>query len=51
MSSVNPLSFGRRTGTVRRYRGGTENRSIFLTLSREIPKCLAIARAYPFPAR
>ena len=45
MSSVNPLSFGRRTRTVRRYPGGTENCSIFLTLSRETPKCFAAARS------
>ena len=45
MSSVNPSSFGRRTCAVRRYPGGTENCSICLTLSREIPKCLAAARS------
>ena len=38
MSPVNPSSFGRRTGAERRYPGGTENSSIFLTLSRETPK-------------
>ena len=45
MSPVNPSSFGRRTGAVRRYPGGTENSSIFLTLSREIPKWRAAARS------
>jgi hypothetical protein len=38
MISVNPSSFGRLTGAVRRYPGGTEKLSIFFTLSREIPK-------------
>ncbi len=37
MISVNPSSFGRFTGAVRRYPGGTENANIFRTLSREIP--------------
>ena len=38
MISVNPSSFGRLIGAVRRYPGGTEKLSIFFTLSREIPK-------------
>ncbi len=33
----NPSSFGRFTGAVRRYPGGTENANIFRTLSRETP--------------
>ena len=45
MSPVNPSSFGRRTGAVRRYPGGTQNVSIFLTLSRETPKWRAAARS------
>ena len=52
ISPVNPSSFGRRTGAVRRYPGGTENASIFLTLSRETPKWRAAARSLiPSPAR
>ena len=51
MSPVNPSSFGRRTGAVRRYPDGTENSSIFLTLSRGIPKWRAAVRAHPVPAR
>ena len=45
MISVNPSSFGRLTGADRRYPGGTEKLSIFLTLSREIPKWRAAARS------
>ena len=45
MNPVKPSSFGRRTGAVRRYPGGTENSSIFLTLSRETPKWRAAARS------
>ena len=45
MNPVKPSSFGWRTGAVRRYPGGTENSSIFLTLSREIPKWRAAARS------
>src|SRR5271169_5956953 len=44
MISVNPSSFGRLIGAVRRYPGGTEKPSIFLTLSREIPKGRAASR-------
>ena len=45
MISVNPSSFGRLTGADLRYPGGTEKLSIFLTLSREIPKWRAAARS------
>ena len=45
MISVNPSSLGRLIAAWRRYPGGTEKLSIFLTLSREIPKCSAAARA------
>ena len=45
MSSVNPFNFGRSTCTVRRYSGSTGKHSIFRTLSREIPKCLAATRS------
>src|SRR5271169_1378278 len=45
MISVNPSSFGRLIGAVRRYPGGTEKPSIFLTLSREIPNRRAASRA------
>jgi hypothetical protein len=45
MISVKPSSFGRLTGALRRYPGGTEKLKIFVTLSREIPKCRAASRA------
>src|SRR5271169_4983430 len=45
MISVNPSSFGRLIGAVRRYPGGTEKLSIFFTLSREIPNRRAASRA------
>ena len=45
MIPVNPSSLGRLIAAWRRYPGGTEKLSIFLTLSREIPKCSAAARA------
>lgn len=44
MISVNPSSFGRLTGALRRYPGGTEKLNIFFTLSREIPNCRAASR-------
>lgn len=44
MIPVNPSSFGRFTGTVRRYPGGTENAIILATLSREMLKCRAASR-------
>ena len=43
--SVNPSSLGRLISARRQYPGGAEKLSIFLTLSREIPKCRAAARA------
>jgi hypothetical protein len=44
MIPVNPSSFGRFTGAVRRYPGGTENARILRTLSREMLKCRAASR-------
>jgi hypothetical protein len=39
-----PVELGRLTGADLRYPGGTEKLSIFFTLSREIPNCLAASR-------
>ena len=44
MIPVNASSFGRFTGAVRRYPGGTENAIILATLSREMLKCRAACR-------
>ena len=44
-----PSSFGRLTGADRRYPAGTENLSIFFTLSREIPKWRRRALAHAVP--
>jgi len=38
------FSFGRFTGAVRRFPGGTENAIILATLSREMLKCRAASR-------
>ena len=44
MIPLNPSSFGRFTGAVRRYPGGTENAIILRTLSREMLKFRAASR-------
>ena len=44
MIPVNASSFGRFTGAVRRYPGGTETAIILATLSREMLKCRAASR-------
>ena len=44
MIGVKGSSFGRLTGFVRRYPGGTENRSVLSTVRRSIPKTRAASR-------
>ncbi len=44
MIGMNGSSFGRTTGFVRRYPGGSENRHIFETVSRLRPKTRAASR-------
>ena len=44
MRPVNPSSLGRTGGLLRRYPGGTENRSIFATVFGSIPNSRAACR-------
>lgn len=44
MIAVKPSSFGRLTGALRRYPGGSGYANIFFTLSREIPNRRAASR-------
>src|SRR4051812_2315002 len=44
MRPVNPSSLGRTSGLLRRYPGGTENRSIFATVFGSIPNSRAACR-------
>jgi len=44
MMAMNGSSFGRTTGLLRRYPGGTENCSILLTDRRSMPKSRAASR-------